>query len=92
MLTSPIIFTLPLHELDWGLLWSLVGAFAGVVLFRGAHRRGRAPLIPSPSIYGAEKELQQEDVITRRRLWYWRKKFRRVTWLVVIVRRGRRAG
>ena len=84
LFTSPISFTL-LYTNDWGLLWSLVGAFAGVVLFRAlidvvAHR-----FIPSPSIYGAEKELQQEDVVTRRRLWYWRKKFRRVTWLVVIV-------
>jgi cell division protease FtsH len=84
LLTSPITFTL-LYTNDWGLLWSLLGAFAGVVLFRAlidvlAHR-----FIPSPSIYGAEKELQQEDVITRRRLWYWRKKFRRVTWLVAIL-------
>ena len=84
LFTSPISFTL-LYTNDWGLLWSLVGAFAGVVLFRAlidvvAHR-----FIPSPSIYGAEKELQQEDVVTRRRLWYWRKKFRRFTWLVVIV-------
>jgi ATP-dependent Zn protease len=84
LLTSPISFTL-LYTNDWGLFWSLVGAFAGVVLFRAlidvlAHR-----FIPSPSIYGAEKELQQEDVITRRRLWYWRKKFRRFTWLVVIL-------
>jgi ATP-dependent Zn protease len=53
-------------------------ALFAVAAFRGlvdiiAHR-----LIPSPSLYGAETELAEGDVVSRRRLWYWRKLFRRV--------------
>jgi cell division protease FtsH len=84
LLTSPILFAVLYASLEWGFLWSLLGTLAGVVIFRGfidvvAHR-----FIPSPSIYGAEKELQEDDVITRRRLWYWRRKFRRVMWLAIV--------
>src|SRR4051812_49071646 len=67
------------------MFWAVVGTVLGVAAFRGlidvlAHR-----LIPAPSLYGAEAELREEDVITRRRLWYWRRKFRRLAWLVAIV-------
>ena len=55
----------------------------GVAIFRGlidviAHR-----FIPAPTLYGAEAELKDEDVVSRRRVWYWRKKFRNVWRLVV---------
>ena len=39
-------------------------------------------MIPAPTLYGAENELKDEDVVQRRRLWYWRKKFRN-TWRLV---------
>ena len=69
------------------------------MIFRGlvdvlAHR-----FIPAPTIYGAEYELAKDDVISRRRLWYWRKKFRRTFFwgslfllvsLIVVDLRGRR--
>ena len=43
-----------------------------------AHR-----FIPAPTLYGAEAELKDEDVVSRRRVWYWRKKFRNVWRLFV---------
>ncbi len=77
LMTSPILFALLTTTLDWAWYWCVLGALGAVVIFRGlvdvlAHR-----LIPMPTIYGAESELAAEDVISRRRLWYWRKKFRR---------------
>jgi ATP-dependent Zn protease len=83
VLTSPVLFMLLYRGLEWGLLGSLLGAIAGVAIFRGlidviAHR-----FIPAPNLYGAEAELKEEDVISRRRVWYWRKKFRNVWRLVV---------
>ena len=42
-----------------------------------AHR-----LIPRASLYGAEKPLLDEDVVARRRLWFWRTKWRRWTWIL----------
>src|SRR4051794_5978993 len=69
----------------WSFLASLLGTIAGVAIFRGlidvlAHR-----VIPAPTLYGAEAELKEEDVISRRRLWYWRKKFRFVWRLAVVL-------
>jgi cell division protease FtsH len=80
LLTSPALFVLLRSELEWPLAWALLGTLAGVAIFRGlidvlAHR-----LIPAPSLYGADAELKEQDVVSRRRLWYWRKKFRRLVW------------
>jgi SpoVK/Ycf46/Vps4 family AAA+-type ATPase len=77
LMTSPILFAALVTTLDWAWYWSALGALAAVVIFRGlvdvlAHR-----FIPSPTIYGAEDALAKDDVVSRRRLWYWRKKFRR---------------
>ena len=65
------------NRLELAVVWSVLLALVAIVVFRGlvdvlAHR-----LIPAPTIYGAEYELADDDVISRRRLWYWRKKFRR---------------
>jgi cell division protease FtsH len=85
VLTSPVVFVLLYERYDWDLPWALLGAIAAVVLFRAivdviAHR-----LIPAPALYGADAELKGEDVVSRRRLWYWRKKFRRTFWLVLVL-------
>jgi SpoVK/Ycf46/Vps4 family AAA+-type ATPase len=76
LLTSPAVFVLLHSRYGWPLIWALVGTVAVVVAFRGfidvvAHR-----FIPSPSLYGAEAALKEQDVISRRRLWYWRRRFR----------------
>jgi cell division protease FtsH len=85
VLTSPVVYVLLHDRYGWAFIWALLGAIAAIVLFRAlvdvvAHR-----FIPAPSLYGAENELQAQDVISRRRLWYWRKKFRRGFWLAVLI-------
>ena len=85
LLTSPAVFVLFYERYDWEPWWAALGAIAVVVLFRAivdvlAHR-----LIPAPALYGADAELKGEDVISRRRLWYWRKKFRRLFWLGLVL-------
>jgi SpoVK/Ycf46/Vps4 family AAA+-type ATPase len=85
LLTSPAVFVLLYERYDWPAPFAILGAIAAVVLFRAvvdviAHR-----LIPAPALYGADSELKGEDVISRRRLWYWRKKFRRGFWLALVL-------
>ncbi len=68
VITSPALFVALYDRFEWPLFWAVVGTILGIAAFRGlidvlAHR-----LIPAPSLYGAEKELQAEDVISRRRL------------------------
>jgi ATP-dependent Zn protease len=84
LLTSPALFLALYHSSGWGLGASLLGTFVGVIAFRGLIDVLSHKVIPSPSIYGAEKELQEEDIVHRRRLWYWRKRYRRLVWLVAI--------
>jgi ATP-dependent Zn protease len=78
LLTSPILFAMLTTAYEWPWYWAVLGALGMVVVFRGGVDVLAHKLIPSPSIYGAETALQQDDVIGRRRLWYWRKKFRQL--------------
>ncbi len=81
VLTSPAVFAWLYGANDWPLPWALLAAFVLVIAFRGfvdvlAHR-----LIPRASLYGAGREMLQEDIVARRRVWYWRSRFRQLTWL-----------
>jgi ATPase family protein associated with various cellular activities (AAA) len=84
VLTSPVLFVLLYNGLEWGFLGSLIGTIAGVAIFRGAIDVLAHRFIPAPTLYGADPELKEEDVVSRRRLWYWRKKFRNVWRLFVV--------
>jgi len=82
VLTSPMVFAVLFYAHRWSFIASVIGTFVCVIAFRGlidviAHR-----LIPRPSIYGADRRLLEEDATARRRVWYWRKKFRHTLWLV----------
>jgi ATP-dependent Zn protease len=82
ILTSPAAF-LVFYEVDgWSLIASILATFAFVAAFRGlidviAHR-----FIPRASLYGAGRELLGEDIVNRRRLWFWKTFFR---WLAILV-------
>jgi len=82
VLTSPATLLYLTLQHDWPLGWALLVTFVSVVAFRGlvdvvAHR-----YIPRASLYGAEGPLLEEDVVARRRVWYWRTKWRRWTWIL----------
>jgi len=81
LLTSPVLFALLYYSDRWSLGAALVGTFFGVIAFRGlidilAHR-----FIPRPSLYGADRETLADDATARRRIWFWRGKFRALIWL-----------
>ena len=54
-------------------------------MFRGLVEVIVRKLIPSPSLYGADASLKQEDIVARRRYWFWRGKFRRLPFYILIV-------
>jgi len=82
LLTSPALFLI-LHTRDgWSIPAAVVGTIAGIAAFRGfvdviAHR-----LIPRPSLYGADREALLDDATARRRIWFWRGKYRLLLWVV----------
>jgi cell division protease FtsH len=84
-LTSPMVFAVLYYTHRWSFIAAVLGTLVCVIAFRGlidvvAHR-----LIPRPSIYGADRRLLDEDATARRRVWYWRKKFRHTLWLVGLI-------
>ena len=85
LLTSPVAFVWLSTVADLPVGWALVLTFLIVIAFRGlvdliCHR-----FIPRASLYGAGRDLQQQDVVDRRRLWYWRAKYRKLLVLAIIV-------
>ena len=55
---------------------ALLGTILGIAAFRGLVDIVARKAIPWPNLFGAETALLQEDVVARRRAWYWRGKYR----------------
>jgi ATP-dependent Zn protease len=85
VLTSPATFAFFYGVNHWALVWSLLATFVFVIAFRGLIDVLAHKLIPRASLYGAGRDLLDEDIISRRRVWYWRAKYRHLFWLALIV-------
>jgi ATP-dependent Zn protease len=85
LLTSPAFFLVLYNSDHASLVVSLVVTALGVVVFRGMIEVVARKLIPSPSLYGADESLRKDDLVARRRYWYWRTKLRRVPIYALIV-------
>jgi ATP-dependent Zn protease len=73
VLTSPAAFVW-LHEIEgWSLMWSFVGTFLLVIALRGVADLAFNRAIPWPSLFATESDrLREEDIVNRRRAWFWR--------------------
>ncbi|MCW2995701.1 MAG: family ATPase [Conexibacter sp.] len=85
VLTSPAFMAVLIGVNGWSWFWALLATIVAVSAFRGlidivAHR-----FIPRPSLYGADREALMDDAMARRRLWFWRGKFRLLIWLAAFV-------
>src|SRR4051812_38944613 len=85
LLTSPAFFVILYQRNGWRLLSALVVTGIAVIAFRGLVDVLARKVIPSPGLYGADARLTEEDVIAKRRAWYWRTKYRRLTYLGVMI-------
>jgi cell division protease FtsH len=76
VLTSPAVF-LVLYRQDNFRWWTALLITIGLVAaFRGFVDVCTRRLIPWPSLFGAEQKMLAEDVVARRRSWYWKRKYR----------------
>src|SRR5215212_1372190 len=83
LLTSPAFFVILYQRNGWGMVAALVVTFIAVIAFRGLIDVLARKVIPSPSLYGADQRMADEDVIAKRRAWYWRTKYRRLGYLAI---------
>ncbi len=72
VLTSPAVFVyLHKHE-GWPLGWALLVTLIAIAAFRGVLDLIFHRFIRWPSLFGIDSpELREEDVVARRRVWFW---------------------
>ena len=85
LLTAPAFFLVLFDTDGASLVVSLIVTVFAVLVFRGLVEVVARKLIPSPSLYGADESLRKDDLVARRRYWYWRTKLRRVPVYALIV-------
>jgi hypothetical protein len=83
LLTAPAFFLVLFESNHLSLLASLIITVLAVVAFRGLVEVIVRRFLPWPSLYGADESAKQSDLIARRRYWYWRRMFRRLTILAL---------
>ena len=71
--TSPVFYVWLTQANDWTWWKALLATVAIVVVFRGFADLLFRRMIPTPSLFGIEsRELREEDIVGRRRAWFWR--------------------
>src|SRR5690348_6920516 len=77
LLTSPALVAFFMHQNDWPFWKALLVALLIVIAFRGLIDLLFRRFIPWPSLFGLESQQhREEDVLGRRRAWFWHFWFR----------------
>jgi ATP-dependent Zn protease len=80
--TAVAIFTAPLffvvmYDRGGMSFWAALAVTIGAVIaFRGLIDVAARRLLPWPSMYGVDASIAEEDVVARRRTWFWRSLYR----------------
>src|SRR5438270_6965523 len=69
--TSPMFFVVLYDRVGLSLGVSLAATVGAVIAFRGLVDVTARKLLPWPSMYGVDQTLAEEDVVARRRTWFW---------------------
>ena len=78
--TSPALYVWFTQTNDWAWWKALLATVGILIVFRGFADLLFRRLIPSPSMFGVEtRTLREEDVVGRRRTWFWRFWLRKFT-------------
>jgi ATP-dependent Zn protease len=83
--TSPMFFVVLYDRAGLSLPLALAATVASIIAFRGLVDVVTRRLLPWPSMYGASQEVSEEDVVARRRTWFWRRMYRFVFVIAVIL-------
>ncbi len=73
VLTSPALVAFFVRQDNWPVWKAIVVTLLLIVVFRGLVDIVLRRLIPWPSLFGVESQAhREEDVLARRRAWFWR--------------------
>ena len=85
LITAPAVVVWLNQTQGWSWFWSILAALFLVVCFRGVADVIFHRLIPRPSLFGLESpRLREEDVVARRRVWFWRFWIKVGIWVTVL--------
>jgi ATP-dependent Zn protease len=80
--SAPALFIFYMHVLHWKWYWALLVTFGEIVAFRGLLDILIRRMIPWPTLFGTtDARLTEEDIVNRRRSWFWRRKYAFAIWL-----------
>jgi hypothetical protein len=84
LLTAPAFFLVLYESNHLGLLASILITALAVFMFRGLVEVVTRHFIPWPSLLN-NQELREDDIVARRRHWFWASKYRRLPFWIVAV-------
>ena len=86
LMTAPALVVWFTQQNGWDWWVAVLAALGIVIVFRGFAELLFRRLIPWPSLFGVEsQDLREEDVIGRRRAWFWRFWFKVALLFVTVV-------
>ena len=86
VLTAPALFVWFMQQDGWSWWQALLASLGIVIVFRGFADLVFRKLIPWPSLFGVDSaELREEDVVGRRRAWFWRFWFKVAVLFIVAI-------
>jgi cell division protease FtsH len=85
VLTAPALFVWFTKQNEWDWWVALLATIGVVAVFRGIADLVFRRLIPRPSLFGLDSaQLREEDVVARRRGWFWKFWLKFAVWVVVL--------
>lgn len=74
--SSPLFFAALFFVAGWSVHGAILGTILAVAASRGLTDVLASRFLPSASLFGLEGELAEEDIVEKRRLWFWRRIYR----------------
>ena len=85
LLTSPALFLYLYKQQQVTFAWAIVATILGVAAFRGLLDLLFHRFIEWPSLFGVDNPaLREEDVVARRRVWFWRW-WAKIVWFLLLI-------
>src|SRR5579884_1937289 len=85
LFTSPMFFVVLYDRVGMSVLAAVLATVGCVIAFRGLVDVAARRLLPWPSMYGVDRATAEEDVVARRRTWFWRSLYRKLFFLAALI-------
>jgi ATP-dependent Zn protease len=85
LFTSPMFFVVLYDKLGLSIVGALAATAGSVIAFRGLIDVVARRMLPWPSMYGVNRDIAEEDVVARRRTWFWRSLYRKVLFVAIFL-------